>query len=61
MIDLSNTDHNAMDQYLNKLLDDYNGGKVNRLDARCDLAHAITLAAKDQNLMAYIRVCLEKD
>ena len=59
MLDLSERDHNEMDKYLNKVLDDYRDGEITQLDARCDLAHAITLAAKAQDLMSYIRARLQ--
>ena len=60
MLDLSNKDHYILDKYLNKVLDDYKDGSSTQLEARCNLAEAISLAAKDGNLMPYIQASLEE-
>lgn len=61
MLDLSERDHNTMDEYLKRVLRDYADGNVTEATAVGDLAHAITLAAKDQDLMSYVRACLETE
>ena len=60
MLDLTESDHNTMDKYLKRVLKHYADDKVTEVTAIADLAHAITLAAKDQDLMSYIRACLDE-
>ncbi|MCY3883971.1 MAG: hypothetical protein OXG24_03545 [Gammaproteobacteria bacterium] len=58
MLCLTGQDHEILDKYLNKVLDNYKNGTTSLLDARIDLVHTITLAAKDDNLMPYVKACL---
>ncbi len=54
---LSEADHRAMDTYLEAILDAYKSGKIDRLKARADLAHAMTAAAIDnEDFKNYIRL-----
>lgn len=60
-LNLSENDHNILDEYLNAVLDAYKADKINRLEARSDLAHTIAAAAEDEpGTMAYVRAALEK-
>lgn len=54
---LSKKDHSAMDDYINTILDAYKSGEISQLQARADLAHAITAAAIDnEDFKRYIRL-----
>lgn len=48
-IDLSDADHDAMDGFLEFVLDAYAKGAVSRTSAVGALAHVLTAAAKDNN------------
>lgn len=58
-INLSKADHNALDAYLDGVLDAYKAGDIPLSTARSDLAHAFTAAAIDnEGVKDYIRLDL---
>lgn len=60
-LDLSESDHHVLDKYLNAILDAYKFGKVDQLDARAELAHTITAAAKDNPaMMSHVKAVLSR-
>lgn len=56
-INLTNEDHNAMDGFLEFVLEAYKDGRVTKLNAVGALAHVLTAAAKDNDgeVMAWFR------
>ncbi len=56
-ISLTNKDHRALDGYLDAVLNAYRDGTITLLQARSDLAHALTAAAIDnEDVKNYIRL-----
>ena len=62
MIDLSESDHNLLDEYLNAVLNAYRDGFLDLATARGDLAHLIAAAAKDnaQEVAPYAKMRVEE-
>lgn len=56
-LNLSTKDHEAMDGYIDAVLNAYREGTITLLQARSDLAHVITAAAIDsEDFKNYIRI-----
>lgn len=59
-LDLSQADHNLLDEFLNTILDEYRDGNLTQLQARSVIAEAVALAAKDNgNVTIYMRGMVE--
>ena len=58
-LNLSEDDHNVLDQYLNAILDAYRSGAMEQSTARGHLVHTIAAAAKDNDgMMADVQAVL---
>lgn len=58
-LDLTDRDHNEIDEYLTKLLKAYMAGRISLSFARIDLAHVIAGTAKDNPaIMSHVRASL---
>ena len=57
-IELTHADHDAIGEYLNAVLVAYKDGKIDLLQARADLAHAMAAAALGSKgtFNTYIRI-----
>lgn len=60
-LNLSDNDHDVLDQYLNAILDAYKFDEMDQLAARSELAHTIASAAKDNlALMSHVKAILKR-
>lgn len=56
-IELSSSDHKAIDDFIDAILDAYRAGTITQVEARVDLAHAIATAARgSEDLKSYVRI-----
>jgi hypothetical protein len=59
-LDLSQADHDVLDDFLNTILDEYRDGNLTQLQARSAIAEAVALATKDNgNITSYMRAMIE--
>ena len=61
-IDLSNADHDVLDEFLASVLERYRRGEVDLSTARSDLAEAFSLASRDnRNFLKFMRFVIERE